>query len=1384
MGRPPRRVTNPFEREERTKGKVNMKKITVMAFLLALLAPMMSAWANGGGTTTYNYSATVSVTASGKGTVYVGQSESATDKTKKSDSQSKSGSEATSQAFTFWAFAEPDPGYEFGGWSEGADSVGSATSKVTVSLSSSATSKDVKLTATFNKVLTFDGDEYIIDENGGDLATLLGTVKEGDKIIIKKDVEIAKGVALTIPAGVQVSVSNGKTLTVKGSLTIHADARLVGDGTLAHNWKTVTQAAKVNIPFPLGTDGVAGTGAGVNTVDGTAGKYLVTSVKEENNVSGSFTCKEELFVTVENKASGKPYYSKPSTSKPVGILCTVAREKALNWIEGVSETVYTDCAKLLTASATPAVSKTHAVKDTNKLSVLLSAAGTVSYTSSANSSDALGFAVDLAGFSMTLTSTSKSKQWNSEKLVRFFNGTVTISQKVMNTNFCVYNMSGTFGYLSGSSYYTAISFYDSPNVKVTWDDMSPTTPAGGMNFYGGGTYGITPSGEWTANVSFNTTPSTEFNTVYWGTFVSGMDPSKYLYNANKVYAEQDKTQSNAWVVKEVYVDPNAGQVLVNGEESSLANAIANAPANAEIVLQKDVELDADLTLAASGVRIDLNGWKLTGSNAIINNGDLEIIDVNGNGQIDVPIINNGTLLLSSAKYNGLITLNSGFCYFLAGTFNGGVTVASSVEDAKSVAEVCGGMYATLTYVHGGQSENLVDLCDNGYVKDNAIAPIPVSYVTNPSQGSYSLSAFDSETKSLYTRNAARSGYTREEWIKLCKLKAASALFSGFGVDCAVTFDRDVAADDLSVTAMDLYAFSIDEAIAANKSFSALFQAMRRSGMATAPWTYGAILPGGQHDGSLSFSISPKSAQNGTLCLLEMRLATGIRNMSGPMDWSYTEYVATATRKFVFGAGTNKAMIRPEVGAATFYATLGGDTGIVNAVEDGGKILLANDCSERLIFTKTGVYVFDTMGFAYTGETPTVVDGLVIEAAEAIDSEAKIIVPGAIATKYVIANVDPVVKVEISDEMKQKIGISPTATPEQVQGFLKQEDTNKLPKWENFVLGQDGSKEVAIEAPTGGSEKTVEVGVSFTAPENTGYTVMYAFDKVDDKGVVVENGEGTAQATPTLDIESVTAENGLAYFKMRAVLEASDNSGVTAEVPVEKTIGVVKVASDAEVTIIPVPWQSLGDTDIKATELVHAASLSDKDELIVYGTDGKSQTWIVQDGKWTGPYEYTIGGGYSEPQQVGVQDPAKLKRGQGVILKRNDPSKEIVLIGQPVANEAEKVETPIAAASANEPSWNLVASPKMKQVEVGTVAGANTSDEIIVPTAGTPKHYTYKNNAWGYTGKIDEKEVTLPDGTKTMAVKFGHKTGDTEVPAGTGFWYLNKDSTNSEKKITW
>ena len=815
-------------------------------------------------------------------------------------------------------------------------------------------------------------------------------IPSGTELIVEKDV------TLTIPAGKQLVVDG--TLWALGTVSIGSGAQVTGNGSIVRSYKTVSQDATVHVPFPDGTDGVVGTASGVNGVDGTAGKYLVTSVKEDaKTITGSFSCKEEFVVTVENKASGKTFYTKPSTTKPVGVLCTTAREKALNWIDTVvPNDPYTDYPTLLKASETVSTNDTHRVLDNNKLVVLLTGKDqnvsvTLSVASTTSSVPDIGFIVDLAGSGLTLTPSSKNNQWNALKLSRFFNGAITVNKKVMNTNFCVYNCTGSFGYLSGSEYYTAISFYDSPNVSVTWKDMKSTTPADGQNFYGGATYSI----------SFETTPQTKFNKVYWGTFSSKNNPTAYLYDTNKVTAVQDSSQSNAWVVKKIVIDPNKGQVKVNGQESTLADALANAKANDVIILQRDVELDSDLAVAAQNIRLDLSGWKLTGASAIVNNGDLEIIDSNGNGRIDVPVINNGTLLLSDAVYNGAITLNQGFCYFLAGTFNGGISVAQTVTDPTAIAEVVGGTYATLTYALGAENPQLVSLCKNGYVKDGKIAQIPESYVTSSTFASYQVKALSPNDETLYNRGGARSKYSREEWIRYKTIRASAVLFSSWGVDCAVTPDRKLAANDISVEAGGLYSAKVDEEIAANHAYSAFFQAMRKSGMASAPWTYGSILPGGENANKLKMSLENKTVQNGTIVAVEMRLATGVRNMSGPKDWSYTTYVTTSQKLLVFGNSSgNVAMIRPAEGAATFYADL---ASAMSAVADNGTVMLANDCATPLTLPKAGTYTFDPMCFEMTDVAPVVGEGLRIESTSTADSAAVALKPGAKATTYVVVD---------------------------------------------------------------------------------------------------------------------------------------------------------------------------------------------------------------------------------------------------------------------------------------------------------------------------------------------------------------------------------------------
>lgn len=72
-------------------------------------------------------------------------------------------------------------------------------------------------------------------------------------------------------------------------------------------------------------------------------------------------------------------------------------------------------------------------------------------------------------------------------------------------------------------------------------------------------------------------------------------------------------------------------------------------------------------------------------------------------------------------------------------------------------------------------------------------------------------------------------------------------------------------------------------------------------------------------------------------------------------------------------------------------------------------------------------------------------------------------------------------------------------------------------------------------------------------------------------------------------------------------------------------------------------------------------------------------------------------------------------------------------------------------------------------------GADAADTLIVPTAGAPKICTVKDGAWGF-----EKAVPVTDKFGKTGVKVVRETV-TELPAGTGFWYLNGGAA---KAVNW
>lgn len=1245
-------------------------------------------------------------------------------------------------------------------------------------------SNDASVTQTFNSHVRLGADfvsssssktARVIKGSGGyaeydDLNDAFRGLGAGDSITIYKSATLSQNAvlsldaSLTISQGVTVTIAAGTTLMIAGTVT--NNGAISGSGIVAKNYKTAVQSSTINVPFPYGTDGVE-TGNGVDGTDGTAGKYVKTSLSAGASLTGC-SCTTKWFATVMS-SDGTPLMS-PNllTSTPIAVKCKANRKKALNYVTEVVK-AYDNIETAILDSLFGAN-----YVDNEYMLVLFDDCTDVLSVKYPSSSATTGFALDCAGRSISF----KPKQFGSAYLMRFFNGSVTFSVKSMAPHINFYGCSKASLSNISVKYTCGISLYDSAeNFSIYCSETSSIVDGASLNFYGGGPYTV-PSQASKGNISL---PSGgNFTKVYWGTFKS--DPTGFLAYKNRYRAVP--LSGTSYYVVERY-SGNAAHAFKIGsvEKDTLEEAFAVAGNGDTIVLQKDYELTENVIVPVGlNATLDLSGWTINGVGTLINKGNLDIADYSGSvepGIIETPIVcESGNLYFSIVTCQNTVTAKGGKCRFLSGSFNGNVAVDGAIANPVEVAEISGGTFLSNTYLHGGELCSILELCPGGRcggkVGEYKLVKIPVAYLSGSSP--YSIVAFDPNTndQQLYTKSLSdkkRNAYSdAADWARALELNTQSTFFNKWGIDCTIVFDRKVASSNITATAAS-YNITLDSEAKANEVKSVLLPKLREISQSGStqwgnfgPWTYGSFLPGGDHANQISMSISnSQTTNNGTSCRLQMRLAENIRWMSGKKDWSYdiaNGSVVIAEKYFVIGAGSNKAMIRPDVGEATFYATL---ASALTAVANNGTVMLANDCAENVTVGKECTIMVN--GFNFTGSV-TAADGYQVAFADGV---------------YVVTKLGPahpadyvVIPSEHLTEWESDNGITTGSTESEIRDALKLEDENGIAKWENVVLGQEGTHKPAIETSTNGTETVADMVLSFKVPENTGYTVKYAFDKVDNSGSVVANGEGEPQANPQLDLTQVSTAGTPAYFKMRAVLESNDEKHTfTTNVPVDHTVGVLKVNSSTAYTILAVPWKSFHDTDVNVAELVHAASLSEDDMLSAYDNEGNLESWRVSNGVWVKMTEV------QGQQVVTSDDPANfgVARGKGVWLKRSDTSKPIYLMGMPPASD-DTASTTLTAPASGETSWNLLASPKLKSVNFDKF---NTGDEIIVPTAGTPKHYTYKNNAWGYPGATTTEVKTLPNGTKVTVIKTEHKTDDTTIAPGTGFWYLNK---GGQKTIEW
>lgn len=240
--------------------------------------------------------------------------------------------------------------------------------------------------------------------------------------------------------------------------------------------------------------------------------------------------------------------------------------------------------------------------------------------------------------------------------------------------------------------------------------------------------------------------------------------------------------------------------------------------------------------------------------------------------------------------------------------------------------------------------------------------------------------------------------------------------------------------------------------------------------------------------------------------------------------------------------------------------------------------------------------------------------------------------------------------------------------------------------------------------------------------------------------------------------------------MMGVCALAAATALGADVMGRNVCGLMNVPSGAKVTMIAVPWVTVGgEADaMKVADLVKTDTLSPGDELYYY--DGatyfswKLQGNVLQGNVWT-PAATTKEDAKGNPVTIQAPDASyALPRGKGLFLVRQDATKEIWLYGQ---HSTAPVSVAVAAGTAGTPAYTMIANPNAEAYDLNAKGvGGAAGDQILLGDGGTTL-YTRTETAW--TRKTD---VTKTIGGVARTFKVDTTEG-VVIPAGTGAWYVSK-----------
>ena len=322
--------------------------------------------------------------------------------------------------------------------------------------------------------------------------------------------------------------------------------------------------------------------------------------------------------------------------------------------------------------------------------------------------------------------------------------------------------------------------------------------------------------------------------------------------------------------------------------------------------------------------------------------------------------------------------------------------------------------------------------------------------------------------------------------------------------------------------------------------------------------------------------------------------------------------------------------------------------------------------------------------------------------------------------------------------------------------------NGLRKWENIVTGT-AENHLLLSTATG-SDDGLALNVALSDAEkvsrtDTGYSVKYDIRKSTAEGwaSIGEIMDEPRFSVPLLDNDGKSVD-ATGFYRITTLI-INDKFSVTNEIPSTNIVGVLEVASTLTNTLSAVPWVALGEDPSKAevrpvtvSNYVHTPHLGQNDSVQVADRGHIYRRWEWNKGgkKWDGAISVTR----NAVVPASEASEQNLQRNSAVWVTRNDPAaRPFFLIGQ--YSDTKQTLT-IEAGTTDNVVCTLVPNPSLKSVKVNDYkwnGNPMEGDMIRIPNEKkSALVLRWKNGAWG-------------------RIASGKWKTDTEVPAGTGFWYM-------------